>query len=191
MGCSECLCEDTMSVVPKAVLGKAAATHQAADPSPCRTSAASHLHPRMLAGEPDSFSWPRSITANSLASESAIAVQRRAWPFAKVPANLKPSCWFRRADATYAALGDRTAGWPLAEADTYMPDVVCARKQLVKQRHGPKVAGALWTYGPDHVCSTPWRRTEPNKMTPVGFEPTPFRNGALSHCLRPLGQSVC
>ena len=29
-----------------------------------------------------------------------------------------------------------------------------------------------------------------SKMTPVGFEPTPFRNGALSHRLRPLGQSV-
>ena len=28
------------------------------------------------------------------------------------------------------------------------------------------------------------------KVTPVGFEPTPLRNGALSHCLRPLGQSV-
>ena len=28
------------------------------------------------------------------------------------------------------------------------------------------------------------------KMTPVGFEPTPFRNGALSHRLRLLGQSV-
>ena len=27
-------------------------------------------------------------------------------------------------------------------------------------------------------------------MTPVGFEPTPFRNGAFSHRLRPLGQSV-
>ena len=27
-------------------------------------------------------------------------------------------------------------------------------------------------------------------MTPVGFKPTPFRNGALSHRLRPLGQSV-
>ena len=30
----------------------------------------------------------------------------------------------------------------------------------------------------------------PAKVTPVGFEPTPLRNGALSHCLRPLGQSV-
>ena len=29
-----------------------------------------------------------------------------------------------------------------------------------------------------------------HKMTPVGFKPTPFRNGALSHRLRPLGQSV-
>ena len=28
------------------------------------------------------------------------------------------------------------------------------------------------------------------RMTPVGFEPTPFRNGALSHRLRLLGQSV-
>ena len=28
------------------------------------------------------------------------------------------------------------------------------------------------------------------RVTPVGFEPTPWRNGALSHRLRPLGQSV-
>jgi hypothetical protein len=41
-----------------------------------------------------------------------------------------------------------------AEADTYMPGAVCARQQSVKQRHGPKFAGALWMYGPDHVCST-------------------------------------
>ena len=27
-------------------------------------------------------------------------------------------------------------------------------------------------------------------MTAVGFQPTPFRNGALSHRLRPLGQTV-
>jgi hypothetical protein len=76
-----------------------------------------------------------------------------------------------------------------AEADTYMPGVVSARHQFVKQRHGPKVAGALWMYGQDHVCSTSWRRIKPNKMTPVGSEPTPFRNGALSHRLRPRGQS--
>ena len=30
----------------------------------------------------------------------------------------------------------------------------------------------------------------PRKVTAVGFEPTPFRNGALSHRLRPLGQTV-
>ena len=29
-----------------------------------------------------------------------------------------------------------------------------------------------------------------DEMTAVGFEPTPFRNGALSHRLRPLGQTV-
>ena len=29
-----------------------------------------------------------------------------------------------------------------------------------------------------------------SNMTPVGFEPTPFWNGALSQRLRPLGQSV-
>ena len=28
------------------------------------------------------------------------------------------------------------------------------------------------------------------KVAAVGFEPTPFRNGALSHRLRPLGQTV-
>ena len=28
------------------------------------------------------------------------------------------------------------------------------------------------------------------KVTAVGFEPTPFRNGALGHRLRPLGQSA-
>ena len=28
------------------------------------------------------------------------------------------------------------------------------------------------------------------QMTAVGFEPMPFRNGALSHHLRPLGQTV-
>ena len=28
------------------------------------------------------------------------------------------------------------------------------------------------------------------KVTPVGFEPTPFRNGALNHRLRLIGQSV-
>ena len=28
------------------------------------------------------------------------------------------------------------------------------------------------------------------RMTAVGFEPTPLRNGALSHRLRPLGQTV-
>jgi hypothetical protein len=68
--------------------------------------------------------------------------------------------------------------------------VVCARRQFLKQRHGPKVAGALWMYGPDHVCSTSGRRIKPNKVTPVGSEPTPFRNGTLSQRLKPLGQSV-
>ena len=31
---------------------------------------------------------------------------------------------------------------------------------------------------------------ESKHVTPVGFEPTPFRTGALSQRLRPLGQSV-
>ena len=30
----------------------------------------------------------------------------------------------------------------------------------------------------------------PYKVTAVGLEPTPLRNGALSHRLRPLGQTV-
>ena len=77
---------------------------------------------------------------------------------------------------------------PLAESDTCMSGVECARQQFV--RYGPEVAGALWMYGSGHVCSTSWRRMKPNKMTFVAFEPTPFRNGALSHRLRLLGQSV-
>ena len=32
--------------------------------------------------------------------------------------------------------------------------------------------------------------SEHAQLTAVGFEPTPFRNGALSHRLRPLGQTV-
>jgi hypothetical protein len=40
--------------------------------------------------------------------DPAIAVQLRARPFTKFSPNLKPSCWVRRADATYAALGDCT-----------------------------------------------------------------------------------
>jgi len=79
---------------------------------------------------------------------------------------------------------------PLAEADTYMPGVVCARQQFVKQQTGPKVAGALWMYGLDHVCSTSWRRIKLNIMTSLGSEHMPFRNGASSHRLRPLGRSV-
>jgi hypothetical protein len=85
-------------------------------------------------------------------------------------------------------LASAQADCPVAEADTYMPGVVCATQQFV--RHGPKVAGALCMYGPDHLCSTSWRRVEPNEMTPVGFEPAPFRNGALRHRIRLLGQSV-
>ncbi len=42
---------------------------------------------------------------------------------------------------------------------------------------------------PDHTTMSTGH-PPPLKMTPVGFEPTPFRNGALSHRLRPLGQSV-
>ena len=35
-----------------------------------------------------------------------------------------------------------------------------------------------------------WQDICMSEMTAVGFEPTPFRNGALSHRLRPLGQTV-
>ena len=42
---------------------------------------------------------------------------------------------------------------------------------------------------PPHSATTHARPTRV-KMTPVGFEPTPFRTGALSQRLRPLGQSV-
>ena len=37
------------------------------------------------------------------------------------------------------------------------------------------------------LLALPWSRRQ---VTAVGFEPTPLRNGALSHRLRPLGQTV-
>ena len=40
-----------------------------------------------------------------------------------------------------------------------------------------------------HTHALPYAYINP-KLTAVGFEPTPFRNGALSHRLRPLGQTV-
>ena len=39
------------------------------------------------------------------------------------------------------------------------------------------------------VARTPAQQSR-NAMTAVGFEPTPFRTGALSQRLRPLGQTV-
>ena len=115
-------------------------------------------------------------------------VQLRARPLAKFQANLDAGSG--RLMRPMLPLATAQPDCRLAEADTYVPGVVCARQQLVKQRHGAKAAGALWMYRPDHVCSTSWRRIAPDKMTPVGSEPTPFRNGALSHRLRLLGQSV-
>ena len=40
------------------------------------------------------------------------------------------------------------------------------------------------------ITETGQHRVTKRKVTPVGFEPTPLQNGALSHRLRPLGQSV-
>jgi hypothetical protein len=118
----------------------------------------------------------------------AMAVQLRARPLAKFQANLAAGSG--RLMRPMLPLATAQPDCRLAEADTYVPGVVCARQQLVKQRHGAKAAGALWIYVPDHARSTSWRRIKPNKMTPVESEPTPFRNGALSHRLKPLGQSV-
>ena len=58
--------------------------------------------------------------------------------------------------------------------------------------------GMVW---PMRAIARQWTLSQPDtptakeisfsgKVTPVGFEPTPLRNGALSHRLRPLGQSV-
>ena len=39
-------------------------------------------------------------------------------------------------------------------------------------------------------AATTFKMKARDKLTAVGFEPTPLRNGALSHRLRPLGQTV-
>jgi hypothetical protein len=59
----------------------------------------------MLAGEPDSCSWLRSNILVSESSDGGSAA--RAAP-RQILTNPEPSCWVRRADATYAAPGDRT-----------------------------------------------------------------------------------
>jgi hypothetical protein len=110
---------------------------------------AEHLHPHIYIRA----CWPGNLilSVGLVASRRtfrvlnpAIAVQLRARPFAKFLTNLEPSCWVRRADATYVTpLATAQPDCPLAEAATYMPGVFSARQQVVKQRHGPKVAGAL------------------------------------------------
>ena len=40
------------------------------------------------------------------------------------------------------------------------------------------------------LAATAFKTEVCDKLTAVGFEPTPLRNGALSHRLRPLGQTV-
>ena len=47
----------------------------------------------------------------------------------------------------------------------------------------PEENRSTMVFGDTSNCSS-------SEMTAVGFEPTPFRNGALSHRLRPLGQTV-
>ena len=61
-----------------------------------------------------------------------------------------------------------------------------------------KYMHCLHVWQPPHVCVQWICHVIPvcvllanhNAVTPVGFEPTPFRTGALSQRLRPLGQSV-
>ena len=65
-----------------------------------------------------------------------------------------------------------------------MSDTILARRAIRGLR---KQISPL--YERTATCDKPGGRCVA-KMTPVGFEPTPFRNGALSHRLRPLGQSV-
>ena len=54
------------------------------------------------------------------------------------------------------------------------------RRYIIDQRASHKTLN----FGCFHADSTS------AVMSPVGFEPTPFRTGALSQRLRPLGQSV-
>jgi hypothetical protein len=104
--------------------------HQAADPSPCSTSASSHLHPHVLAGEPDSFSWPRS---NVWFLNPAMRVQLRARPFATISQQaLRPAAGSGELMQPMLPLATAQPDCPFAEADTYMPGVVCARQQSVK-----------------------------------------------------------
>jgi hypothetical protein len=72
---------------------------------------AEHLHPHIYIRTrwPGNLILSVGLVATAWFLNPALAIQLRARPFAKFLANLKPSCWVRRADATYAALGERTA----------------------------------------------------------------------------------
>ena len=85
-----------------------------------------------------------------------------------------------------------TSAPPLCITDTQEPErgnSLCGRSGPTLQLVGPISQGKI------NTPALPTHKTYPpsNKlfiMTAVGFKPTPFRNGAWSHRLRPLGQTV-
>ena len=73
----------------------------------------------------------------------------------------------------------------------------CEIHGQVHSEHAVQVAGrAVWKVGGRESvvlrlgCATVHFQDRFGQLTPVGFEPTPLRTGALSQRLRPLGQSV-
>ena len=82
-------------------------------------------------------------------------------------------------------------GWrmtPVGFEPTPLRNGALSHCLTMKSRTPHKTLGCLWQLQKQlEVYIAP---VEGWRMTPVGFEPTPLRNGALSHRLRPLGQSV-
>jgi hypothetical protein len=75
---------------------------------------AQHPHPHIYIRTcwPGNLILPVDLVAQFWFLNPAMALQLRARPFAKILAKVKPSCWVRQADATYAAPGGRTAWLP-------------------------------------------------------------------------------
>ena len=96
-----------------------------------------------------------------------------------LPWRRKSNAWSERAVARHQAC--------LATADSGSRALASTRTHAGLDDGLPVEGACPWPHTGITVGSLPTQQLE---MTAVGFEPTPLRNGALSHRLRPLGHTV-
>ena len=114
------------------------------------------------------------------------------WQDSRVGRERRRSRGRGRARATLAAQGDLSA----RPTSVRMPPDTLARSMWRRGGGGsadrrappPEIRGQAHRRSAHCLCV--YLRLKAKELTAVGFEPTPFRSGALSHRLRPLGQTV-